>query len=75
MNFGKQFSFKMRMKSENILAVIDELGSIIINYRTTVAIDKYERERLEKKILEIEQHIESYLDNDPTESEYKELIK
>ena len=63
------------MKSENILAVIEELGSIIINYRTTAAIDKYERERLEKKILEIEQHIESYLDNDPTESEYKELIK
>lgn len=53
------------MKSENILAVIEELGSIIINYRTTVAIDKYERERLEKKIIEIEQHIESYLDNDP----------
>ena len=63
------------MKSENILAVIDELGSIIINYRTTVAIDKYERERLEKTIIEIEQHIESYLDNDPTEAEYKDLIK
>lgn len=63
------------MKSENILAVIEELGSIIINYRTTVAIDKYEREKLEKKVLDIEQHIESYLDNEPTESEYKELLK
>ena len=63
------------MKSENILAVIEELGSIIINYRTAVALDKYERERLEKKVLEIEQHIESYLDNDPTEAEYKELVK
>lgn len=63
------------MKSDNILAVIEELGSIIINYRTTVAIDKYEREKLEKKILEIEEHIESYLSNDPTEAEYKDLIK
>ena len=63
------------MKSENILAVIEELGSIIINYRTTVALDKYEREKLEKKVLDIEQHIESYLDNDPTEAECKELIK
>ena len=63
------------MKSENILAVIEELGAIIINYRTTVALDKYEREKLEKKVLEIEQHIESYLDNDPTETEYKELVK
>ena len=63
------------MKSENILAVIEELGSIIINYRTTVTLDKYEREKLEKKVLDIEQHIESYLDNEPTEMEYKELLK
>ena len=63
------------MKSDNILAVIEELGSIIIKYRTSVSVDKYQPERLEKKILEIEQHIESYLGNDPTEAEYKELIK
>lgn len=63
------------MKSENILAVIEELGSIIINYKRAVSLDKYEIEKLEKKVFEIEQHIESYLDNEPTEAEYKELLK
>lgn len=63
------------MKAENILAVIEELGTIIINYKTEIAVNKYEKEKLKKQLESVEQYLDYYSDNEITESDYKEQLE
>lgn len=45
---------------ENILTVIDELGSLLTKYKDEIKYKDYEIERLKKKIEQIEQYIDFY---------------
>lgn len=45
---------------ENILIVIDELGSLLTKYKDEIKYKDYEIERLKKKIEQIEQYIDFY---------------
>lgn len=45
---------------ENILVVIDELGSLLNKYKDEIKYKDYEIDSLKKKIESIEQYIEYY---------------
>lgn len=45
---------------ENILIVIDELGSLLTKYKDEIKYKDYEIERLKKKIEQIEQYVDFY---------------
>lgn len=45
---------------ENILTVIDELGSLLTKYKDEIRYKDYEIESLKKKIEQIEQYIDFY---------------
>ena len=45
---------------ENILTVIDELGSLLNKYKEEIKFKNYEIESLKKKIEQIEQYIDFY---------------
>lgn len=45
---------------ENILTVIDELGSLLSKYKDEIKYKDYEIDSLKKKIEQIEQYIEYY---------------
>ena len=45
---------------ENILVVIDELGSLLSKYKDEIRYKDYEIESLKKKIEQIEQYIDFY---------------
>lgn len=45
---------------ENILTVIDELGSLLTKYKDEIKYKDYEIERLKKKIEQIEQYVDFY---------------
>ena len=45
---------------ENILTVIDELGSLLTKYKDEIKYKDYEIERLKEKIEQIEQYIDFY---------------
>lgn len=44
----------------NILTVIDELGTLIEKYKDEIKYKDYEIDRLKKKIEQIEQYVEFY---------------
>lgn len=46
------------MDNKNILKVIDELGKILSNKDNEILLQKYEIERLNKKIKSIEDYLE-----------------
>ena len=48
------------MKADNILAVIEKLGEIIINGNTTISILEYENKKLKEQIERVEQYINYY---------------
>ena len=45
---------------DNILVVIDELGSLLSKYKDEIRYKDYEIEGLKKKITEIENYIDFY---------------
>ena len=45
---------------ENILMVIDELGSLLTKYKDEIKYKDYEIDNLKKKIEQIEQYIDFY---------------
>lgn len=45
---------------ENILVVIEELGSLLSKYKDEIKYKDYEIDSLKKKITEIENYIEFY---------------
>ena len=45
---------------ENILIVIEELGSLLSKYKDEIKYKDYEIESLKKKIIEIENYIEIF---------------
>lgn len=45
---------------DNILVVIDELGSLLSKYKDEIRYKDYEIEGLKKKIAEIENYIDFY---------------
>ena len=45
---------------ENILIVIEELGSLINKYKEDIKFKDYEIERLKNKIEQVEQYIDFY---------------
>ena len=45
---------------ENILTVIDELGSLLSKYKDEIKSKDYEIDSLKKKIEQIEQYIDFY---------------
>lgn len=45
---------------ENILIVIEELGSLLSKYKDEIKYKDYEIERLKKKITEIENYLELF---------------
>jgi hypothetical protein len=45
---------------ENILLVIDELGSLLNKYKDEIRYKDYEIERLKNKIEQIEQYVDFY---------------
>jgi hypothetical protein len=47
------------MKSENILAILDELGKNLIRKNLEASMLQYENEKLKEKIEEVERHIEN----------------
>lgn len=63
------------MKNENILEVIDTLGEMIVNYKTTIAVNEYEIKKLKQKLEAVEQYIEFYTEQNLSELDYKETIK
>ena len=48
------------MKADNIVAVIEKLGEIIINSNTTISVLEYENKNLKERIERVEQYIEYY---------------
>lgn len=46
------------MKAENILAVIDKLGEMIIHSNNNVAYLEYENQKLKEKLEKVERYIE-----------------
>lgn len=45
---------------ENILTVIEELGSLLSKYKDEIRFKDYEIESLKKKIEQIEQYVDFY---------------
>ena len=45
---------------ENILIVIDELGSLLNKYKDEIKLKEWEVERLKKKIEQIENYVDFY---------------
>lgn len=63
------------MKSNNYMAVIEALGEMIMNKDFVIANYEDEIKALKHKIESIEQHIDFYLENEVTESDYKSVIE
>ena len=51
------------MKTDNILAVIEKLGEIIINNNTTISVLEYENKKLKEQIERVDQYIDYYEKN------------
>ena len=66
------------MKSDNIVAVIEKLGEIIIHNKNDISYLEYENEKLREEIAKIEEKISYYieqLEQNVADSDYKENIK
>jgi hypothetical protein len=55
------------MKADNVLAVIEKLGEIIINSNTTISVLEYENKKLKEQVERVEQYID-YYENDVSNS-------
>lgn len=63
------------MKAENIIAVIEKLGEIIIHNKNDISYLEYENKKLKDKIEKVEQYIEYYTEQSINDGDYKDAIK
>lgn len=62
------------MKADNILAVIEKLGEIIIHNRNDISYLEYENKKLKAQVEKIEQYISYYTEADISDIDYKDAI-
>lgn len=63
------------MKADNIVAVIEKLGEIIIHNKNDISYLEYENKKLKEQVEKVEQYINYYTEHNITDEEYKEVIK
>lgn len=63
------------MEEKNIICVIEELGAMITKYKQDIKFQKYEIERLQKKIKSIESYIDFYTEETITNEDYQEAVR
>ena len=62
------------MKADNILAVIEKLGEIIIHNKNDISYLEYENKKLKAQVEKIEQYINYYTEADISDIDYKDAI-
>lgn len=63
------------MQEKNILAVLDELGAMIIKHKNDIKYKDIEIESLRKKIERVEQYANFYSENTVEKDEYCKAMK
>lgn len=59
------------MEEKSIIAVIEELGSILIQHKDVINYQQLEINKLKREIEQIEQYYAFYFENEITNEDYK----
>ena len=59
------------MEEKSIMAIIEELGSILIQHKDVINYQQLEINKLKREIEQIEQYYAFYIENEITNEDYK----